>query len=138
MVIENLEVNGKVHTEIIKEKKLDKNSVTIQASAGAIGGCATRFFCQPLDVLKIRFQVNRVNVRISCVLCFHIYILTYIHRFKLNPCLWAAILEFTKESFKVSLISSIMKAGLLYGRVMLLHRSFQYHSALFNSLFLNQ
>lgn len=65
MVIENLEVNGKVHTEIIKEKKLDKNSVTIQASAGAIGGCATRFFCQPLDVLKIRFQVQIEPVSLS-------------------------------------------------------------------------
>jgi len=58
MVIENLEVNGSARSEIIKEKKLDKHSVTIQASAGAFGGCATRFFCQPLDVLKIRFQAS--------------------------------------------------------------------------------
>ena len=28
-----------------------------EAVAGAISGAATRFICQPLDVLKIRFQV---------------------------------------------------------------------------------
>ncbi len=32
--------------------------VSERGLAGAIGGCATRFFCQPFDVLKIRFQVS--------------------------------------------------------------------------------
>lgn len=28
------------------------------AIAGAVSGFVTRFLCQPLDVIKIRFQVN--------------------------------------------------------------------------------
>jgi hypothetical protein len=33
------------------------------ATAGAISGAATRFLCQPLDVIKIRFQVSPKVVR---------------------------------------------------------------------------
>ena len=59
MVIENLEIKRTQEAKNIKENgKYEKKSITIQASAGAMGGCATRFFCQPLDVLKIRFQVS--------------------------------------------------------------------------------
>jgi len=31
------------------------------AIAGAASGCITRFLCQPLDVIKIRFQVNYIK-----------------------------------------------------------------------------
>lgn len=31
-----------------------------EAIAGALSGCATRFSLQPLDVLKIRFQVCKL------------------------------------------------------------------------------
>lgn len=31
------------------------------AIAGACSGMVTRFVCQPLDVLKIRFQVNMIQ-----------------------------------------------------------------------------
>jgi hypothetical protein len=38
------------------QKITESNSV--HAIAGAASGCITRFLCQPLDVIKIRFQVN--------------------------------------------------------------------------------
>jgi solute carrier family 25 thiamine pyrophosphate transporter 19 len=37
------------------KKKLSKGEL---GTAGAISGALTRFLCQPLDVIKIRFQVN--------------------------------------------------------------------------------
>lgn len=39
------------------EKTAEPNSD--HAIAGAVSGFTTRFLCQPLDVIKIRFQVNR-------------------------------------------------------------------------------
>lgn len=35
-----------------------KNSNLTYAIAGFTSGCTTRFFCQPLDVVKIRFQLQ--------------------------------------------------------------------------------
>jgi hypothetical protein len=37
------------------KKKLSKGDY---GTAGAISGAVTRFLCQPLDVIKIRFQVS--------------------------------------------------------------------------------
>ena len=34
------------------------------AVAGAISGFVTRFACQPLDVVKIRFQVKRYMLQV--------------------------------------------------------------------------
>jgi len=66
MVIENLEIKRTQEAKNIKDNgKYEKKSITIQASAGAMGGCATRFFCQPLDVLKIRFQVQTEPVSLK-------------------------------------------------------------------------
>jgi solute carrier family 25 thiamine pyrophosphate transporter 19 len=42
------------------KKKLSKGE---HGAAGAISGALTRFLCQPLDVIKIRFQVNMKFVR---------------------------------------------------------------------------
>lgn len=36
---------------------MDKKNNANHAIAGAISGFLTRFTCQPLDVVKIRFQV---------------------------------------------------------------------------------
>ncbi|XP_066991693.2 mitochondrial thiamine pyrophosphate carrier [Anabrus simplex] len=40
------------------EKKRKKPNATDHAIAGGVSGCVTRFFCQPLDVIKIRFQLQ--------------------------------------------------------------------------------
>jgi hypothetical protein len=37
------------------KKKLSKGEY---GTAGAVSGAVTRFLCQPLDVIKIRFQVG--------------------------------------------------------------------------------
>ncbi|XP_025830479.1 mitochondrial thiamine pyrophosphate carrier-like [Agrilus planipennis] len=44
-----------VNYEVVEEKKLTKNDFAI---AGAFSGFMTRGLCQPLDVLKIRFQLQ--------------------------------------------------------------------------------
>lgn len=37
------------------------------AVAGAVSGFVTRFICQPLDVVKIRFQVKtNIHAQITC------------------------------------------------------------------------
>lgn len=38
--------------------KKAKNNPFVDATAGAIAGCAARFVVGPLDVIKIRFQVQ--------------------------------------------------------------------------------
>lgn len=42
----------------MQEGKLIKPTKTVSAIAGGISGAMTRFVCQPLDVIKIRFQVR--------------------------------------------------------------------------------
>lgn len=41
--------------------------------AGAISGFVTRFTCQPLDVIKIRFQVKNIY-NISNIVCVHYFL----------------------------------------------------------------
>lgn len=41
---------------VLSQKTTESNSD--HAIAGAISGLITRFLCQPLDVIKIRFQVR--------------------------------------------------------------------------------
>jgi solute carrier family 25 thiamine pyrophosphate transporter 19 len=45
------------------KKKLSRREC---GTAGAVSGAVTRFLCQPLDVIKIRFQVGLKFVRNVC------------------------------------------------------------------------
>lgn len=42
------------------------------ALAGAVSGFMTRFICQPLDVIKIRFQVNIIWLHYNNIIIKHI------------------------------------------------------------------
>lgn len=49
-------------------KENDKVTFSDRAFAGSLAGFSTRFFSQPLDVLKIRFQVSYFSLSLQAVL----------------------------------------------------------------------
>lgn len=62
--------------EIIETKRPSSD----YAFAGAVSGFLTRFICQPLDVIKIRFQVDK-KIYIRCIYLFN-YLINEIYVIK--------------------------------------------------------
>ena len=52
---------GAMHTPTDKERP--RNRIVLDAGAGALAGCISRFVVGPLDVIKIRFQVQLEPIR---------------------------------------------------------------------------